>query len=184
MNFERKDLSFLPIALAIFFAWSPFSRAQERPKPAAAKANKCPTDDAGLTLPPGFCVTVFADNLGHARNMVVGANGVLYVNTWSSRYYPAETPPAGGFLVALQDKTGAGKASDTQRFGETAQTGASGGTGIGLYQGWLYAEVNDRIVRYSLPAGAVVPSGSPETIVSGMPMGADHPMHPFFINPQ
>jgi len=185
MNFfERKDLSSLLIALAIFFAWSPFSRAQERPKPAAAKANKCPTDDAGLTLPPGFCATVFADNLGHARNMVVGANGVLYVNTWSSRYYPAETPPAGGFLVALQDKTGAGKASDTQRFGETAQTGASGGTGIGLYQGWLYAEVNDRIVRYSLPAGAVVPSGSPETIVSGMPMGADHPMHPFFINPQ
>ena len=71
-------------------------------------------------LPAGFCATVFADNIGHARHLVVAPNGVVYVNTWSGDYYPpGDKPPAGGFLVALQDKTGAGKADVTERFGET-----------------------------------------------------------------
>jgi len=37
-------------------------------------------------------------------------------------------------------------------------------------------------VRYSLPGGAIVPSGSADTIVSGLPLGGDHPMHPFIIS--
>ena len=70
-----------------------------------------PASDSGLTLPAGFCATIFADNIGHARHLVVAPNGVVYVNTWSGDYYPpGDKPPAGGFLVALQDKTGAGKA--------------------------------------------------------------------------
>ena len=69
-----------------------------------------------------------------------------------------------------------------ERFGETAQTGGAGGTGIGIYKGSIYAEINDRIVRYSLPAGGIVPTGAPETIVSKLPLGGDHPMHPFIID--
>jgi hypothetical protein len=42
--------------------------------------------------------------------MIVAPSGTLYVNTWSGRYYGNDTPHAGGFLVALQDKSGAGKA--------------------------------------------------------------------------
>jgi glucose/arabinose dehydrogenase/mono/diheme cytochrome c family protein len=114
--------------------------------------------------------------------LVAAPSGVLYVNTWSGRYYGNDTPHAGGFLVALQDKSGAGGADVIERFGESAQSGGAGGTGIGLYKGSIYAEINDRIVRYSLPAGAVVPSASAETIVSGLPLGGDHPMHPFIIN--
>jgi hypothetical protein len=30
-----------------------------------------------ITLPPGFCATVFADNIGHARQLVVAPNGVV-----------------------------------------------------------------------------------------------------------
>jgi hypothetical protein len=52
----------------------------------------CPNDDSGLKLPPGFCATVFADGIGHARHMVVTTNGVMYVNTWSGRYYGNDTP--------------------------------------------------------------------------------------------
>jgi len=33
-----------------------------------------------------------------------------------------------------------------------------------------------------LNAGSVVPTGSAETIVSGLPLGGDHPMHPFIIS--
>jgi glucose/arabinose dehydrogenase/mono/diheme cytochrome c family protein len=142
----------------------------------------CPSDEAGLTLPAGFCATVFADGIGHARHMVVGPTGVVYVNTWSGEYYGHDVPHSGGFLVALQDKTGAGKADVIERFGETVQTGGAGGVGIGMYKGSIYAEINDRIVRYALPAGSIVPNGAPETIVSGLPLGGDHPMHPFIID--
>ena len=148
----------------------------------AARNEACPNDDSGLTLPAGFCATIFADGIGHARHMVASPSGVLYVNTWSGRYYGNDKPHEGGFLVALQDKSGSGKADVNERFGGTAQTGDHGGTGIGIYKSWLFAETNDRIVRYSLPANGIVPGGSADTIVSGLPLGGDHPMHPFLID--
>jgi glucose/arabinose dehydrogenase/mono/diheme cytochrome c family protein len=141
------------------------------------------TDNSGLTLPTGFCATVFAEGIGHARHMVVAPNGVLYLNTWSGDYYDFDKVHEGGFLVALQDKSGTGKADVIERFGETVQTGGHGGVGIGMYKGAIYAEINDRIVRYTLPAGSLVPKDAPETIVSGLPLGDDHPMHPFLIAP-
>jgi len=176
----------LPSALILLTAVYGSTRlvsAGNQSNPAAeGKTQACPNDDSGLTLPAGFCATVFADGIGHARHMVASPTGILYVNTWSGRYYGNDTPPAGGFLVALQDKSGAGKANVTERFGETIQSGGAGGTGIGIYKGSIYAEINDRIVRYSLPSSSIVPSGSADTIVSGLPLGGDHPMHPFIIN--
>ncbi len=148
----------------------------------AAKSGACPGDDSGLTLPAGFCATIFADGVGHARHLVVAPNGVVYVNTWSGNYFGDDELPAGGFLVALQDTSGRGKADVRRRFGETVQSGGAGGTGIGIYKGALYAEINDRIVRYALPLGSIVPQGRPQTIVSGLPLGGDHPMHPFAID--
>lgn len=144
----------------------------------------CSGDNGGITLPRGFCATVFADNIGHARHLAVSPNGIVYVNTWSGRYYGYDKPPAGGFLVALQDTKGDGHADVNLRFGGSLAAGSHGGTGIALYKDWLYAEVNDRIVRYQLPAGATVPTAAPEVIVSGLPLGGDHPMHPFVIDSQ
>jgi glucose/arabinose dehydrogenase/mono/diheme cytochrome c family protein len=143
--------------------------------------NAC-AGDTGLKLPAGFCATVFADNVGHARQMVVAPNGIVYVNTWSGAYYNNSPTHPGGFLVALKDTTGKGKAVVIDRFGETTQTGGAGGTGIGLYNGSLYAEINDRIVRYVLPPQEIVPKGAEITVVSGLPLGGDHPMHPFIID--
>jgi len=160
------------------------SVAQDARSTSAAAARPCVDDNGGITLPPGFCATVFADNIGHARHMVVAPNGVVYVNTWSGTYYRNDTPPPGGFLLALQDTTGDGRADAVLRFGPGAESGNAGGTGIALYKGALYAETNDRIVRYALPAGAVAPSASPEVIVSGLPLTGDHPMHPFKIDAQ
>jgi glucose/arabinose dehydrogenase/mono/diheme cytochrome c family protein len=149
---------------------------------AQMKPEVCSGDDTGLRLPAGFCATLFADAIGHARHLVVAANGVVYVNTWSGRYYGNDKPHEGGFLVALQDTSGTGKANVNQRFGETVQSGGAGGTGIGLYKGAVYAEINDRIVRYALPSGSSIPRDPPQTVVSGLPLGGDHPMHPFAID--
>lgn len=149
---------------------------------AAAGANACAGDNSGITLSPGFCATVFADKLGHARHMAVAPNGVVYVNTWSGRYYHNDTPPPGGFLIALQDTTGDGRADKIVRFGPTAAEGNKGGTGVALYNGYLYAETNDRIVRYAMPTNGIAPTGAPQTIISGLPLTGDHPMHPFAID--
>jgi glucose/arabinose dehydrogenase/mono/diheme cytochrome c family protein len=171
--------------MAMFGTWcaigSPAS-AQAAPAAARSAAASCAENDSGLKLPPGFCATIFADGIGHARHLVVAPNGVVYVNTWSGRYYGNDKPPAGGFLVALQDTTGAGKADVIRRFGETVQSGGAGGTGIGLYQGKLFAEINDKIVSYGLSGGSIVPRGPAKPIVTGLPLGGDHPMHPFAID--
>ncbi|MGO9804440.1 MAG: PQQ-dependent sugar dehydrogenase [Steroidobacteraceae bacterium] len=146
------------------------------PAPAKPPAPRCP--DAGLKLPPGFCATAFAEKLGHTRHLVVAPNGVVYVNTWSYHGSVHE----GGFLVALEDTTGDHKANVIERFGPVAGQGGHGGTGIAFYKGAVYAEEADRIERYALPAGSIVPTGPPEVIVSGLPLGGDHPMHPFAID--
>ena len=178
-----KTLLSVVAALAAMCVGASFAPGQNHSNAVAGgNSQGCPSDESGLKLPAGFCATVFADGIGHARHMVVAPSGVLYVNTWSGRYYGNDTPPAGGFLVGLQDKRGAGKADVIERFGETVQSGGAGGTGIGIYKGSIYAEINDRIVRYSLPAGSIVPSGSADTIVSRLPLGGDHPMHPFIID--
>jgi len=148
----------------------------------AADAAACPNGDSGLTLPAGFCATVFADGIGHARHLVVSEAGVIYVNTWSGRYFGNDTPHAGGFLVALKDSQGAGKADVNERFGETVQSGGAGGTGIGIYHGWLYAELNDKILKYPLTKGSVLPDAKSQVVVRGLPLGGDHPMHPFAID--
>ena len=171
--------------IATLGAWcaaTPSAFSQTPPTHAQPARGACGANDSGLKLPAGFCATVFADGIGHARHLVVASNGIVYVNTWSGRYYGNGRPHPGGFLVALKDSTGAGKADVSQRFGETVQSGGAGGTGIGLYRGALYAEINDKIVRYTLPAGALVPNEPPMTIVSGLPLGGDHPMHPFAID--
>jgi glucose/arabinose dehydrogenase/mono/diheme cytochrome c family protein len=183
ISLKNKGLLFGLIALATIYAASLLAPTRSQPHPRAESMEQaCPNDDSGLKLPAGFCATVFADNIGHARHMVVAPGGALYVNTWSGRYYGNDTPHAGGFLVALEDNSGAGKADLIERFGETVQSGGAGGTGIGIYNGSIYAENNDRILRYSLPAQSIVPSGAAKTIVSGLPLGGDHPMHPFLIN--
>src|SRR5271154_943885 len=180
---EKKTLLFGFVALAAMCSGCSSAPAQDQAHPRAQSYGQaCSNDDSGLKLPAGFCATVFADDIGHARQMIAAPTGALYVNTWSGRYYGNDTPHAGGFLVALQDKSGVGKADVVQRFGETVQSGGAGGTGIGIYKGSIYAENNDRILRYSLNAGSVVPTGSAETFVSGLPLGGDHPMHPFIIS--
>ena len=147
----------------------------------SSRPSGCPGDNGGLALSPGFCATVFADNLGHVRHLVVAADGTLYANSWSGRYY-RRAPPEGGFLIALKDADGDGRADSVQRFGATPQSGGAGGTGIGLHNGALYAEENGRILRYALTRGAAVPIGQPTVVVSGLPLTGDHPMHPFAID--
>ena len=147
----------------------------------SAPAQPCTGDNGGLTLPAGFCATVFADSLGHARHLAISANGDVYVNTWSGPYYTTK-PPAAGFVVALRDTNRDGRADQVARFGSTPARGGKGGTGIALYNGFVYAEDGNRILRYSLPSGQLAAGDSADTILRGLPMTGDHPIFPFVID--
>jgi len=143
----------------------------------------CDAGIGGIPLPAGFCASVFADNLGHTRHLVVAPSGDVYVNTWSSQYTRMKNAP-GGFVVALRDADRDGHAEAIERFGTVYEEGKEGGgTGIAVHGSTLYVEVDDKVVRYSLSPGSPVPKGEPETILSGLPAEGDHPMHPFAITP-
>src|SRR2546425_10187056 len=60
ISMERLKAALGAVAIVAAVAWAPW----------ASRAD-CPPDNAGLTLPAGFCATVFADNLGHPRHIAV-----------------------------------------------------------------------------------------------------------------
>jgi glucose/arabinose dehydrogenase len=120
----------------------------------------CDADDGGLTLPPGFCAVIVADNVGRARHLALSQNGDVYV-----AINDASGP---GGVLALRDRDRDGRADLKEYFG------ANGANGVVVTDEFLYVAYSDRIVRYAKETGELVPSGSPEVIVSGLPATGDH----------
>ena len=116
---------------------------------------RCAPDNAGLTVPPGFCVQVVADSVGTARHVAVAPNGDIYIAI-------RNTNTARGGVVALRDADGDGVAETIRRFGPL------GGSEIALYDGHLYFGADSAIIRWRLSPGALEPSGPPDTVVSGL----------------
>jgi glucose/arabinose dehydrogenase len=145
----------------------------------------CAPDNAGLKLPAGFCASIFADSVNGVRQMVVAPNGDLVVSM--------QGRAAGGILV-LRDTKKSGHADSRQQF----STGYSSAQ-VALFDGHLYAEASPpipsrgangapsapaptiAILRYPLKAGEIVPSGPPDTIVSGLPGAPGHITRNFVI---
>ena len=174
------------IGLLVAAACSP-----QRDSAAAASATAqqvrpagCDEGNAGLTLPAGFCASLFAEGLGHARHLAIAPSGDVFVNTSSSKQGKFTNAP-GGFIVALRDADKDGHAEIVERFGTAYEVGKpGGGTGIAVFGDGLFVEVDDAIVRYPLRAGAIVPPGPSEAVLSNLPMDGDHTMHPFAISSQ
>ena len=127
-------------------------------------AAACPGDNGGITLPDGFCATVFADSVGGARHITVAANGDVFVQLLKAGR-GSESGTGDGGILALRDVNHDGRADSSARFGSV------GGTGIGLHGGFLYADDERRIVRYPLTPGSLTPTGEAQTIVSDLPTG-------------
>lgn len=142
--------------------------------PAGAEGGRCAGGAAGLTLPSGFCATVFAESLGKARHLVVAPNGDVYVTIEGEKPSPAsgqartDSSPGTASYVALRDTSRDGRADLVRRLGQR------GNTGIALVNRYLYLDEGPRIVRYSRADSELVPSGAPEVIVSGIPFTPGH----------
>lgn len=146
----------------------------------SASAASCAPDNAGLTLPAGFCASVFADSLGRARYLAVAPNGDVYVAIEGTRTppqnQPAPPPPKGAF-VALRDTNGDGRADQMQ------YVGTRGNTGIALHNGYIYVDEGERIVRYRRAATQFVPATPGEVIVQGLPLLPGHRSRNFAFGP-
>lgn len=118
------------------------------------KKARCDVGNAGITLPAGFCATLFADSVPGARHLVVAPNGDVFVSAQGK----------GGGIVALRDADGDGHADSRVKF-------ASGfnSSEIALYAGHLYTENTTGVLRFPLKSGALEPAGHADTIVKGLP---------------
>lgn len=139
-----------------------------------ARAVPCDADNANLTLPAGFCATVFADKVGAPRHMVVAPNGDLLVigNPFQTN---AEAGGArtGGSLMLLRDANGDGKAELVK------QLKPGSGSGIALANGYLYSSSGTAIVRYKYATGDTA-LGNADTVVSGFATGG-HTAYNFVV---
>ena len=131
--------------------------------------NECDADNAGLSLPAGFCAMVFADltldgRPAAARHMVVTPGGELFVAINS----PRNVNPSFG-IIGLRDRDRDGRADEQSRF-----SARLGGHGLAWINGRLYFGANDRVLRYRVPAGRLEPIGDAEVVVSGLPATGDH----------
>ena len=115
----------------------------------------------GLKLPPGFHATVVAEGLGPVRHLAVRANGDIYVTT------PVDKQNSGSGIIALHLDANH-KADQIEHF-----SNVDGGTGIGFYNGALYASSASAVYRFRFSGTGLLPEKSPDIIVEGMP--APHP---------
>jgi glucose/arabinose dehydrogenase len=185
MRTIRSTITVPLLGLAVLAACTSSEKNATTDTTAAANrsnASKCAGDNAGLTLPDGFCATVFADSIGPARDLVVAPNGAVYVTLetlkGSSEKQISGTPKpyAAAGVAVLRDANNDGKADTVGYFSD------KGETGIDIYKNYLYVDQQARVVRYALDSAGLVPKGKAEVVISGIPTKPGHVSRNFTID--
>ncbi len=108
--------------------------------------------NGSISLPDGFKAVVMADKLGRVRHIDVDEHGVVYARLGSD--------VGGKGLVMLKDDDGDGVADEKQYFG------TGNGTGIKIWNNFLYYTTNNEVFRKAFKSGEALPSGEPELMVT------------------
>ena len=125
-------------------------------------------DNGGLVLPDGFSALVVADNLGRGRHIAVSSNGDIYMALRSLH--------EGSGIVALSDTNDDGRSDVAAYFGEHA------GTGMQIWNGYLYFGSDTFVSRYRMEPGSLVPAEPDEIVAGGFPVQNQHTDKSFAIN--
>jgi len=136
---------------------------------ADADAQSCEPASTDMTLPDGFCATVFAEDLGRGRHLAVTDDGIVYVALLQGER---------GGVVALRDNDGDGRADERAQFGDHY------GDGLEVHQGHLYFGTNTSILRYRLTPGQLQPAGPYEVWIDGFPEQRQHAVKPMAFDDQ
>lgn len=112
-----------------------------------------------IRLPPGFAISLFADQVPDARVMVLGERGTLFVSTRQE-----------GSVYALRDRDGDGRA-DTRQI---LATGLNMPNGLAVRDGALYVAAVDRILRYDQIESRLDNPPKPVLITDALPKDRGH----------
>jgi len=145
MKNVRRLSSVLP-ALLVLLANSNFARAE-----------KTPFDLGRLKAPPGFHISVFAEDVDGARIMVFSPGGALLVSESGE-----------GKVVALPDPKHAGRAARTV----IILDGLNEPHGMAFYEGKLYVAENDKVRRYDWDETSL--RASNPKMLTNLPDGGGH----------
>ena len=124
---------------------------------AAPALAKLPLDK--LELPPGYTVTVVADDVPDARSMARSDSGVLYVGTRKD-----------GRVWALRDGDGDGRFEQRWRIDK----GLDMPNGVAWRGGHLYVVTNERVLRYGDIDTQLTKPPKPTVVFDGLPDGRHH----------
>lgn len=131
-------------------------------------------DNGGLFLPKGFEAEVVADSLkGGARHLTVNSNGDIYVKV---RTYGPQ-----GVIAALRDKDNDGKADQIKYFGDYPHK-SSYGTGMKIYNGYLYFSSITTVYRQKLKEGDLLPDPKIETVLTDTQPPGQHDAKPIVFD--
>lgn len=142
--------------LIVFFIGSCTNKTQTAFKP--------DVDNAGLNTPEGFSALVYADNLGHTRHLTVNSNGDVYASLNRLKNESG--------IVCMRDSDNDGRADIINYHGNFE------GTGIKIYDGFLYFGADTVIVRYKLNESELLPSKNYDVIATGFTIENQHASKP------
>ena len=111
-----------------------------------------------ITVPAGFRIERFAENVGGVRALAFAPDGVLVVSV-----------PSRGRVMALPDRRRDGRASEAV----TILADLDRPHGLAFRGGYLYIAETGRIVRYRYRPPALA-ADEPTVVVPGLPHGAHH----------
>jgi glucose/arabinose dehydrogenase len=112
-----------------------------------------------IKLPPGFAITVYADNVPNARGMTLGQNGFLFVGSKHK-----------GDVYAVIDKDGDQRADEVF----TVARGLNMPVGVAYRNGSLFVSVVDRILRFDKVEQRLTNPPTAVTIKDDFPKPIDH----------
>lgn len=112
-----------------------------------------------ITLPPGFTITVYTDNVPNARAMALGQNGTLFVGSRDN-----------GQVYAVIDKDGDQRADEVL----TIAKGLKMPVGVAFQHGSLYVSAVDRILRFDKVEQRLTNPPSPVTVTDDFPKETHH----------
>ncbi len=150
---KRFILSAIPKALMMMVLLLPLSSAT-----ASAKF-KVKMMLSAIKLPPGFAISVYADNVPAARSLALSPSGVLYVGTRKE-----------GRVYAVLDQDRDLRADRVITIAE----GLEMPNGVALWDGDLYVAELHRVIRYPNIESNLLKPPAPEVVYDKFPRDRSH----------
>jgi glucose/arabinose dehydrogenase len=126
-------------------------------RPPLAFAASLPVET--IKLPPGFSISVYADNVKGARSMTLGEKGTIFVGTRDA---------GGGAVYAVVP--GAGRAAEVVKIASGLDTP----NGVAVRDGALYVAEISRILRFDAIESRLKDPPKPVVVTSAFPKDTHH----------